>query len=121
MVKRIYKNFGEVKTSVADGINRNFINSGYKRTTEAHYKSKLVSEITYVYYYLTYKLVHRPGLPDYTIVTYNHKRIIAQLYIYPKVRRQVSNLTTIEFVNDANYSGESLVEKLGGENMSLGV
>lgn len=112
MVRKINRNFGWVDQKKAAQIRKSFTSSGYKTSKQSHYGLELVSEIIYEYKY------HSVNNKDQWVV-YKEK-IIAQSYIYPRVRREVSKLTTTEFVDAGYYTGESLSDKLGGEQTRLG-
>lgn len=117
MVRRINRNFGWVDQKKAAQIRKSFTSSGYKTSKQSHYGLELVSEIIYKYKYYIFKFTPGAG---YEITGTCKETIIARAYIYPRVQREISKLTTTEFVSAGYYTGESLSDKLGGEQTKLG-
>lgn len=118
MVRKINRDFGWVDEGTAKRIREDFKKNGYKTSSQGHYGAELVSEIIYKYKYHTLEWSYIQQ--SYVITGTYEEKIIARAYIYPRVQREVSRLTTTEFVSKEYYSGESLSDKLGGEQTRLG-
>lgn len=106
MVQKINKYLGEQTQNGVRRLIQSFTNAGYHEGKESHFGAKLVIEQHYSYKFMWSGRMYSGVLHAYA-------------YIYPREKKEVTNITINEVVKDTK-TGDSLIERLGGFAERLG-